>query len=69
MPGLLDQMTPSELQFCSALLMRRAGLLEKGDPKAAKLLQAAKQLLDRARESLSKDGSGLPPSRASPPTP
>jgi hypothetical protein len=68
MPSLVEQMTPDELQFCAALLLRRVGLLEKGDPQAVEFLQGAKQLLDRARESLPKDGSALPPSRSSPPT-
>jgi hypothetical protein len=68
MPSLVEQMTPDELQFCAALLLRKVELLEKGDPQAVKFLQGAKQLLDRARDSQSRDASALPPSPNSSPT-
>jgi hypothetical protein len=44
----LDQMTPTELQLFCLLLMSEADKLPKGDPKKARLLLAAQQLLDRA---------------------
>ena len=48
-PPLLDQMNPTERLIAAALLMLRAEELPASDPKAAKLLQGAKQLLDRCK--------------------
>jgi hypothetical protein len=47
-------LTPTELQLSAVLLLASAPKLPKGDPKAARLLLAAKALLDRSQIASAK---------------
>ena len=55
-PSPLDELTPTELQAASALLLARAEELPKGDPERVRLLLAAQHALDRAARDASQIG-------------
>jgi hypothetical protein len=50
MPTQLNEMNPTELLISSALLLDRAEQLPHDDPQKHRLLQAARQLLDRVSQ-------------------